>query len=207
MPDSSIFNAVPTWILVVLAGLAALNLLVPEQKPKRSRGTRNVRRRPSLILWLFRWMFGIREKGRDGAADATQYQTAKFLTPTELRFFHVLNRVIPSHHHLSVKPRLADLLTPSVWSQRLFNRVCSKHVDFVICDKASMTPLLVIELDDWSHQMEKAKRNDLFKDEVFHHAGLPLLRVPVASSYSDENLRVLVTRSLNEAAEPHRYAA
>jgi len=209
MTDTTIFNAVPTWILVVLAGLVALNLMVPpEEKSKRSRGTRNERRRkPGFFTWLFRKLFFGEREETEEAADVTQYKTARFLTPTELRFFHVLSRIIPSHHYLGVKPRLVDLLEPSVKSRRLFNRVRAKHVHFVIGDRTPMRPILAIELDDWTHQREEAQRSDRFKDEIFHHAGLPLLRVAVASSYSDENLRVLVHRALQEAAEPHRYAA
>jgi very-short-patch-repair endonuclease len=54
--------------------------------------------------------------------------------------------------------------------------VKSKHVDFVLCN-ADLEPVLVIEVDDNSHNLKKNKESDDFKDKVFAHVGLPLLRV------------------------------
>ena len=52
------------------------------------------------------------------------------------------------------KVRLADLIEANErhpqW-QANFNRIRSKHVDFVLCDNW-LRPLLAIELDDSSHK-------------------------------------------------------
>jgi hypothetical protein len=52
------------------------------------------------------------------------------------------------------KVRLADLLylpKGTQGRQAAFNRIQSKHVDFLLCSKDAVRPLLAIELDDSSH--------------------------------------------------------
>lgn len=61
------------------------------------------------------------------------------------------------------------------WGLR--NRVKSRHVDFVICDKQNIKPLLAIELDDSTHRRKDRKESDEFKDEIFEDMELPLLRI------------------------------
>ena len=67
--------------------------------------------------------------------------------------------------------------------QALWNRISQKHVDFVLCDAATMKPLFAVELDDSSHKFEKAKARDEFVNRVFADASLPLLRFPAKRGY------------------------
>lgn len=56
-------------------------------------------------------------------------------------------------------------------------------VDFVLCERDTFTPLLVIELDDSSHNRADRQARDDFKNNVLSAAGLPLLRIPVRRHY------------------------
>ena len=60
------------------------------------------------------------------------------------------------------KVRLADLVDADkrhrLWRAN-FNRVCSKHIDFVICDLA-LSPIIAVELDDSSHQLPERQARD-----------------------------------------------
>jgi hypothetical protein len=47
-----------------------------------------------------------------------------------------------------------------------------------------MKPRCGVELDDSSHARPDRQERDVFVDEVFEVAGLPLLRVPAKSAYS-----------------------
>jgi hypothetical protein len=72
------------------------------------------------------------------------------------------------------------------------NRIDRKHVDFLLCDATTMRPLVGIELDDRSHDAAKRQERDRFVERVFETAGLPLVRVPLRSGYSVNELRSLL---------------
>ena len=59
---------------------------------------------------------------------------------------------------------------------KYFAKISQKHVDFVICDEDCQV-YFAVELDDSSHDTEKAKEKDLFKDRAFKAAGIPLKRI------------------------------
>jgi hypothetical protein len=114
-----------------------------------------------------------------------------FLSPAEISFFHVLKSILGPEHYLISKVNLWDLFyveKPHV-NQAAINRIDRKHVDFVICDAATMRPVLAIELDDASHGTAKARETDAFKDQVFKSAGLSLWRIPAAKGYQPQELR------------------
>jgi hypothetical protein len=93
-----------------------------------------------------------------------------------------------------VKVRLADVFTPSGKGKSYmsdFNRISSKHVDFLVCDKATMKPIYAIELDDKSHLSEKSKKRDDFVDKLYTQTGLRLVRVQARKDYSDTYLEGL----------------
>ncbi|WP_051044280.1 DUF2726 domain-containing protein [Clostridium sp. MSTE9] len=87
-----------------------------------------------------------------------------FFTKNELNFYRELAKETASLNLvLFSKVRLADIIEPrekgSTW-QSQFNRIRSKHVDFVLCDLPSIKPVLVIELDDSSHDRTDRQERD-----------------------------------------------
>jgi very-short-patch-repair endonuclease len=57
-------------------------------------------------------------------------------------------------------------------------------VDFVLCDKNNIKPLLVIELDDSTHTNKHRQERDNFINDVLHDAGLPIFHQKVQNSYN-----------------------
>ena len=113
-----------------------------------------------------------------------------FLSPAELSFYRTLSVAVDSHVHICPKVNLADLffvVKPNE-NQSARGRISQKHVDFVLCDAQSMIPLAGIELDDSSHARADRQERDALVDGVFAAAGLPLVRIPAAGSYSTEAL-------------------
>lgn len=111
------------------------------------------------------------------------------LTKAEKEFFNVLKQATDQKNLLLFsKVRLEDLLWLPKGLDRgerfgLRNRVKSRHVDFVVCDKENVKPLLVIELDDSSHLRLDRKVRDSFLDQILHGAGLKIVHIKTASSY------------------------
>jgi len=87
------------------------------------------------------------------------------------------------------KVRLEDILrvkraikdTRLRWQYR--GRIKSRHVDFVICDGRGRV-IYAIELDGRSHMADEAKMVDGFKDAIFKHAGIPLLRTKTGADFN-----------------------
>ena len=76
-----------------------------------------------------------------------------------------------------------------------FNRIASRHVDFLICTPSTMQPLVAIELDDSSHERPHRRERDNFVDNAFQAAGLPLIHFRARHTYN--------TREIAKRLSPH----
>ncbi len=119
-----------------------------------------------------------------------------FLTTTEREFFAVLYPIVHEMgYHLFTKVRLEDLLwlppkTQNDWKWRGFVR--SRHVDFVLCDRTNINPVLAIELDGSSHLREDRIKRDEFYRNLFNTIRLPFLQVAVRKDYNEIELKQLI---------------
>lgn len=116
-------------------------------------------------------------------------------TVTELKFYRELIK-ITDELNLVVFPkiRLADIFEHTDIKE--FNKIKSKHVDFLLCDKSNCKIRLAIELDDYTHNQGKSIKNDNFKNEIFKQAGLGLIRIKVSNSYNLEYIKEKIKESL-----------
>ncbi|MGR5465319.1 DUF2726 domain-containing protein [Photobacterium damselae] len=115
-----------------------------------------------------------------------KYRSVHLLTKTELRFYQDLVQYLPSSVSINCKVRLADLIMPrkGIPSWRsAFSKVCSKHVDFVITDKATAEVICLVELDDASHQKPDRMTRDEFVDGLCVATGYSMIHIIVASHY------------------------
>jgi len=137
---------------------------------------------------------------RDGLNEYPYRKTNFLLTKAERAFFEVLQTVVGDKYLLFSKIRLADLVYvpegTKHWRMQ-FNRISSKHADFVICDKESVSPKLVIELDDSLHSIPSNRKKDVVKDEIFHAAGIALLRIKAKSAYDFFELKRTIETHIN----------
>jgi|SRR6267143_1568628 len=106
------------------------------------------------------------------------------LTALEKRFYNVLRKVV-APHSVHPKVRLADLVDAErshcFW-QANFRRICSKHIDFVVCD-AALSPIIAVELDDSSHLLPDRVLRDRKLNRILEIASFPLLRVVARRTY------------------------
>src|SRR5438132_1702027 len=89
-----------------------------------------------------------------------------FFSAAERSFYEILRRLAPNHA-LFAKVRLADVIyvdKRTTSRQADLNRICSKHVDSLLCD-SNLAPVVAIELDDSSHDGEDRQSRDSFIDE------------------------------------------
>ena len=133
-------------------------------------------------------------------------KTAKFpylkkdclMSEAEKKFYFVLSEVIGNDYLIFSKVRMADLLyLPKMSNSNFYhyqNKIQSKHVDFLICDKENIEPLLAIELDDSSHlKMDRILRDELV-DRIFESAKLPIMHVKFSENYD----KILLSDQINK---------
>lgn len=122
------------------------------------------------------------------------YIKRQLLTNTEYEFYKVLKAgcdfvgviVCP-------KVRMEDFLevTDKKNLYKYRGYIKSRHIDFIIC-RRDLTMIAGIELDDSSHNMEKAQKIDEFKNKVFQTINTPLFRVKVTGgSYNEKVAGIL----------------
>lgn len=110
------------------------------------------------------------------------YRTIPLFTQPEAVLFEALKANIENTDYvLLAKVRWGDLLKvadhiPDNIKTALEWKIRQKHVDFLICNK-SLTPILVIELDDSSHSREDRRERDEFLDGAFGEAGIRVLHI------------------------------
>lgn len=128
-----------------------------------------------------------------------------FLSPAEHNFYLVLKSAVSELVLVCPKVALGDLFyarstDPSEF--RIYtNKIDRKHVDFLLCDPKTVKPLLGIELDDKSHKRSDRQARDEFIGQVFATAKLPLVRMPVQTSYSTAQLNSILQQHLSTSSQ------
>lgn len=145
--------------------------------------------------------FFIAKSSPTAPATLSPYIQATLLTEAEKRFFLVLERAVPKHCYVLAQVRLANLVSvkegADFWQH--FKPLAMKCVDFVIVQRETMKPLLVVELDDRSHSLADRIRRDTFVDEVLGAVSLPILHWPVTVVYNKDELSQAIGSKLNTA--------
>lgn len=121
-------------------------------------------------------------------------QQQHLLTKAERSFYGVLVIAVQGHYLVFPKVRVADVLKPARglsrgrW-QSAFNRIASKHFDFVLCDPKDLSVKAVLELNDKSHNNTKRATRDRFLVSACESAALAFHQIKASSRYTAEELR------------------
>jgi hypothetical protein len=143
----------------------------------------------------------VKSKKRKSGSKEYKYQKRFLMSVNEKAFYNELSVICKKLGFLLFsKVRLIDLIEPVSKDDRgAKQHVIQKHVDFVLCHSSTLMPVLVIELDDKSHDSERRQQKDADKDKALESAGLPILRTR-SSARLEEN----IIRALDLTAPIHR---
>lgn len=126
-----------------------------------------------------------------------QYYRKNLMTKNEWSFYKSLKPIADKlNYSILAKVRVADLIgikngvSNSEW-HIAFNKISRKHIDFILCKPENLYPMLLIELDDNSHNEEKQKQRDEFIEKLYKNTGYKLLRVTSASGIEDKIKKAL----------------
>lgn len=102
-------------------------------------------------------------------------------TKSEKEIFDILEPLSKDKNLiLFSKVRMADIAKIENKSnnfQYWFNKISSKHIDFLLCKSEDGKPILGIELDDYTHNQKSRKERDKFVNQVYKSIGLPILHI------------------------------
>ena len=121
--------------------------------------------------------------------------------PTEYEFYKILrDEILGDRFVAMVQIPLISLVgvrrkNEPGWMSH-FGRIKTKRVDFVICKKDDLKPLLALELDGSTHENEKRQERDSFVDSVFTSVGLPVLHVALQTEYNKAAVALSIARKL-----------
>lgn len=144
-----------------------------------------------ILLFIFLLMVVVikpflRRNGR--AIDFSLYRKKdRVMNESEQALFINLQKTLGDRYIVLSKVRIEDFVEAAhgAGGYGARGRIKSRHVDFLICDRATTKPFLAVELDGKSHQGEGRQERDRFVDELYKTIGLPIRHIPVGSNFSE----------------------
>ena len=154
---------------------------------------------PAGCLGFLLGLLGLRRKAAPAPAGMPQVMVStKFVSGAEADFFRVLRAVVGDRGHVLAQVSLGRLLyfpgtnATNPGRARWWNKVCQKSIDFLVCEPATLKPVVAIELDEPSHDAPKRQARDEEVNALLKAAGLAALRVPTRRNYDTRVLADLV---------------
>ncbi len=126
-----------------------------------------------------------------------------FLTSAESSFFRILEKAAGDKLRVFAKVRLGDVVKvrrglSKIDNRSAFNRIRSKHLDFVVCGAEGLDVKFAVELDDSSHKKSHRQDRDRFVDRALDAAGVPIFHFQIKRAYSMQELREMIFKKPEE---------
>ncbi len=139
----------------------------------------------------------LRRKQPAKSVFSTKYRRRDVMTRTELTFFRRLIQAFPS---VVIAPQVAMAALVDVASKRNQGeyvhanraKISQRRLDFVLFDRHSGKALCVIELDDHTHDSDKARAKDSERDAILASAGYPVYRFDARQMPSASDIRACI---------------
>jgi very-short-patch-repair endonuclease len=150
------------------------------------------------------------ERGEEREKPKYRYTRKQFfLTRAEHECYDALIAAVGDKYHVFAQVHLPTILDNKVkgqdWRAALAH-INRKSVDFVLCDKAYISPKLAIELDDKSHERPDRQERDREVERILADAGVPLLRIENKGRFDPADLaqRIHEYEQRNQITPPDR---
>lgn len=152
----------------------------------------------SVVLVIISYVFYLlNKKGKGWIIKKKEWlpyiKKSFLLTRAEHDFFSVLERVVGNRYYVFPQLTLDKIvLLDGKGSLKggYRNKINKKSADFVLFDKQDISPVLVIELDDHTHQRPERQERDGFVNRLLNHCGIPILHI--RSIPKEEELRTQI---------------
>src|SRR3989344_1493371 len=142
--------------------------------------------------------------GVGGETAKAEYQYKKrvfFLSRAEHECYDALVSAVGNEYLIFAQVHLPTLVDNKVVGQNwrgAFRHISEKSVDFVLCDKAYISPKLAIELDDKTHERPERRDRDREVERILQGAGMPLLRLENHGRFNPSELAQKINDALSK---------
>lgn len=119
------------------------------------------------------------------------------VTKAENQFFKILLKILNNKYHVFPQIHLISLLEHKIVGQGwkgAKNHIDRLSVDYVICDRKYLSPIVAIELDDITHERGDRIARDLRVERILREAKIPLVRI----TYKDRFNEKIIKESLSQ---------
>jgi len=153
------------------------------------------------------------KKGSAAAGDQLYQKQKTLVSAAERSFLGVLDTAVGGDYRVFAKVRVADVISPrrglsASKRQTAFNRIQSKHLDFVLCDRDTLSVICAVELNDKSHRQSRRRRRDEFLSQALESVGLPLVAFAARRQYAIQEVRAQIDEALgNTPSRPKHNGA
>ncbi len=129
---------------------------------------------------------------------------ADFMSAFEKEFFITLLELAGDAYYICPQIHVGNLIEPQenyhyrrrAWLAAYF-AIDKYSIDFVVCTRERMQPVLAIELDDWSHLKRRRRRRDNIVRKMMDEARLPLLHITIDDSRDNQLVRNALSEYLS----------
>ncbi|WP_026375902.1 DUF2726 domain-containing protein [Aestuariibacter salexigens] len=125
----------------------------------------------------------------------------QLLTPVERSFLELLERAVGNKFRIMCRVRLTDIIslrqsTNKKQGKVALSRANGKHLDFVLCSRTDMSPIVAIDLVHNAGKEGYKTNRDWFISGTLDAAKIPHVRIKVKSGYTVEDIRGVIDAKL-----------
>ena len=122
-------------------------------------------------------------------------------TPAERTFLALIEEAVGNDFRILCRVKMSDILsirqsTDKKISQNATTRANSKHLDFVLCSKEDMSPVIAIDLVHAKGKDGYKSQRDYFVSGALDAAHIPHVRIKVRSGYKARDIRECIQAKL-----------
>ena len=97
------------------------------------------------------------------------------MTKNEQYFFNVINKAFSEKYLIMPQVNLASILNKEKQYPNEYQNELFRNIDFGIFDKETTAPLLLIEINDKTHNEKKRQYRDIKVKEILQNANIKLI--------------------------------
>ncbi|WP_299080303.1 DUF2726 domain-containing protein [uncultured Paraglaciecola sp.] len=122
-------------------------------------------------------------------------------TPVERTFLELIEEAVGKEFRILCRVKMSDILAirqnaDKKTSKSAATRAGSRHLDFVLCSKEDMAPIVAIDLVHSSGKDGYKSQRDFFVSGALDAAHIPHVRIKVRSGYKAQDIRECIQAKL-----------
>ena len=119
---------------------------------------------------------------------------SNLFTPVERSFLNLIEEAVGGRYRILCRVKLTDIVavrqsTDKKTSKNAFTRAGGRNLDFVLCSKQDMTPVMAIDLVHQNGKDGYKSQRDWFTSGSLDAARIPHVRIKVRSGYQLKDIR------------------